>query len=115
MRLSVIEEVGNGFVVRHRDGDEIAATVFAGPDALQDVMKYITWYFTQPRTSSFTPSPSPSTAPAIRPETALEPRHARTPLPTESTAPVTERDVKTMVMLRAEIDRLAADDSVFDT
>jgi hypothetical protein len=112
MRVVIVEEVVNGYVVRHRsdDGDDVAL-VFEGDGSLRHTIAHLTTYFLAPETP--TSSPSFAMLPALKqpkPATALERKH-RTPLPTLSVQARTQNEVATAKMSRKEIeDAIASSD-----
>jgi len=112
MRSVVIEEVANGFVVRHRVGEEMAALVFEGESALRQALTHVRAFYMVPVDSADGSSPSFGMLPALkRPKgatTALERKH-RTPLPTESIAPKTPADAPTVRLSKTEIAKALAD------
>lgn len=109
MRVMVIEAAANGYVVRRRAGDDMTASVCTD---LSEVMEKVRAYFLAPDDSDSS-SPSFGMIPALKLEIgALEPKpkEYRTPLPTESIAPVTQADVKTVRMSETEVHRMADED-----
>ena len=106
MRVASIEELANGYVLRHRCGDEQVAHAFSGDNALVHLIDHLVAYFTEPREQVETPSFAMLVA--LKGETeALEKRPTRrderTPLPTESHVPLTQNHIPTVKMKSDEV------------
>jgi hypothetical protein len=112
MRVVVIEEVANGYVVRHREGGQPSARAFAEEQALKHALDHVKAYLLAP-VDTKTDSPSFGMLPAIQHVApgALEPKAHESDrlMPTESHIPRTPNDEPTKLMTNAEIQKTLKD------